>query len=65
MSSKKDILKRTMGADIEDVKRSVKSNERRSRNSRVSNKVWDFLTNKYGSYSNGINTLALKDMGEL
>ena len=65
MSSKKEILAATIGAGVEDLKRSVTSNSRKSRNSRVSDKVHSYLTDKYGTYSNGINTLALKDMGEL
>jgi len=61
--SKRDILKKT--EIVDELKRSVKSNDRNSRNSRVSDRVHNHLKEKYGSYSNGINTLALKDMGEL
>lgn len=61
--SKRDILKKTMG--VEDLRRNVESNDRKSRNSRVSDKVHKHLKDKYGSYSSGINILALKDMGEL
>lgn len=61
--SKRDILAKTMG--VEDLKRNIEASTRKSRNSRVSDKVHKHLTDKFGSYSNGINVLALKDMGEL
>lgn len=64
-SSKRDILKKTMGMGIEDVKRSVQSNERKRFQSTASDKVLKHLKEKYGTVANGINTLALKDMGEL
>lgn len=50
---------------VEDLKRNIEASTRKSRNSRVSDKVHKHLTDKFGSYSNGINVLALKDMGEL
>ena len=62
-NSKKDILKKTMG--IEDVKRSVLDHNRGRFQSTASEKVLKHLKSKYGTVANGINTLALKDMGEL
>lgn len=62
-NSKRAILKKTMG--VEDLKRSVESNERKRFNSTASDKVLKYLKKTYGTVANGINILALKDMGEL
>lgn len=60
---KRCILKKTM--NVGDLKRSVKSNERKRFQSTASERVLKHLKEKYGTVANGINILALKDMGEL
>jgi hypothetical protein len=60
---KRDMVAKTQG--VEDLKRSVESNQRKRFQSTASEKVLKYLKEKYGTVANGINTLALKDMGEL
>lgn len=61
--SKRAILEKTNGVD--DLRRSVNSNKKKTFTSTASDKVLTHLREKYGNVSNGINTLVLKDMGEL
>ena len=60
---KRAVLKKSNG--VEDLKRSVNSNERKRFQSTASDRVLKHLKDKYGTVANGINILALKDMGEL
>ncbi len=59
------VANRAIIKNVSQLKRSVESNERKRLSTTVSDKVKKHLKNKYGTVSNGINTLGLKDMGEL
>ena len=50
---------------LNDLRESVNSNDKERSNVMISKKVKKYLKDKYGTTSAGINTLALKDMGEL
>ena len=51
--------------NVAELKEAVESHARKRCNTMMSDKVKNWLKDNYGTTANGINTLALKDMGEL
>lgn len=57
--------KKSFILSVADLKRDVESNFKKRVQTTMSDKVKKYLKEQYGNVSEGINILALKDMGEL